>query len=101
MWDSKFRFALYRQHRKFQPAWRGNWLIFFGLSQVYILEEKSTHLVSKRTTNYYKGGTNENEDPDGSKEFFKTKVEDSPYIHDAKAKTLEIAGLKIWYEFVE
>ncbi|HUH74313.1 MAG TPA: hypothetical protein VLZ75_07880 [Chitinophagales bacterium] len=87
--------------RNFSQLGEGNWLISFGLPQFYILEEKSTHLVSKRTTNYYKGGINENEDPDGSKEFFKTTEEDFPYIHDAKAKTLEIAGLKIWYKFVE
>jgi hypothetical protein len=87
--------------RNFSQLGEGNWLISFGLPQYYILEEKSTHLVSKRTTTFYKGGVNEGLDPDGSKEFFKTKVEDFPYIHDAKAKTLEIAGLKIWYEFVE
>jgi hypothetical protein len=87
--------------RNFSQLGEGNWLISFGLPQYYILEEKSTYLVSKRTTTFYKGGVNEGLDPDGSKEFFKTKVEDFPYIHDAKAKTLEIAGLKIWYEFVE
>lgn len=87
--------------RNFSQLGEGNWLISFGLPQFYILEEKSTHLVSKRTTNYYKGGINENEDPDCSKAFFKTTVQDFPYVHDATAKTLEIAGLKIWYEYVE
>lgn len=87
--------------RNFSQLGEGNWLVSFGIPQYYILEEKSTHLVSKRTTTYYKGGIKENGDPDGTKEFFKTITEDFPYIHDAKAKTLEIAGLKIWYEFVE
>lgn len=87
--------------RNFSQLGEGNWLISFGLPQFYILEEKSTHLVSKRTTNYYKGGVNEVLDPDGSKEYLKTTVQDFPYIHDVAAKTLEIAGLKIWYEFVE
>ncbi|MCO5230345.1 MAG: hypothetical protein M9958_04220 [Chitinophagales bacterium] len=75
----------------------GNWLISFGLPEYYILEEKSTHLVSKRTTDYY-----QLDSLSGDREFIKnTKVEDFPYKHDAEAKTLEIAGLKIWYEFVE
>ncbi|MCZ2392621.1 MAG: hypothetical protein LC105_02020 [Chitinophagales bacterium] len=73
----------------------GNWLISFGLPQYYILEEKSTHLVSKRTTDFYQT------DMFGNTKYIKTRVENFPYKHDSKAKTLEIAGLKIWYEFVE
>lgn len=73
----------------------GNWLVSFGFPQYYILESKSTHMLSKRTTQIYK--TNEF----GEWEYVKTTIEDFPYIHDADAKTLEIAGLKIWYEYVE
>ncbi|MCO5232102.1 MAG: hypothetical protein M9888_00005, partial [Chitinophagales bacterium] len=73
----------------------GNWLISFGLPQYYILEEKSNYMVSKRTTDIYQI------DEAGEKKYLKTRVEDFPYKHDSKAKTLEIAGLKIWYEFVE
>ncbi|MCO5230915.1 MAG: hypothetical protein M9958_07130 [Chitinophagales bacterium] len=73
----------------------GNWLISFGIPQYYILEEKSTHLVSQRTTEFY------HTDMYGNTEYLKTKVEDFSYKHDAEAKTLEIAGLKIWYEYVE
>ncbi|MCZ2392624.1 MAG: hypothetical protein LC105_02035 [Chitinophagales bacterium] len=39
--------------------------------------------------------------PFGKREYIKTTVEDFPYKHDAEAKTLEIDGLKIWYEYVE
>lgn len=87
--------------RNFSQLGEGNWLVSFGLPQYYILEDKSTHLVSKRTTTFYKGGVNENFDPDGSKVYLKTIEQDFPFIHDKNAKTLEIAGLKIWYEFVE
>jgi hypothetical protein len=73
----------------------GNWLVSFGLPQYYILEDNSSHIVSKRTTQIYK--INEA----GEEEYEKNIIEDFPYIHDANAKTLEIAGLKIWYEFVE
>ncbi|MCO5231267.1 MAG: hypothetical protein M9958_08955 [Chitinophagales bacterium] len=73
----------------------GNWLISFGLPQYYILEEKSQYMVSKRTTDIYQ--INEA----GEEEYERTITEDFPYIHDAEAKTLEIAGLKIWYEYVE
>ncbi|MCO5248817.1 MAG: hypothetical protein M9887_07720 [Chitinophagales bacterium] len=87
--------------QNFSQLGEGNWLISFGFPQYYILEEKSTHLVSKRTSTLYKGGMDGNLDPDGSKEYFKTIVQDFPYKHDAEAQTLEIDGLKIWYEFVE
>ncbi|MCO5230346.1 MAG: hypothetical protein M9958_04225 [Chitinophagales bacterium] len=87
--------------RNFSQLGEGNWLISFGFPQLYILEEKSEYLVSKRTSTKYKGGINENSDPDGSKEYFKTIVHDFPYIHNPKEKTLEIAGLKIWYEYVD
>ncbi|MCO5230649.1 MAG: hypothetical protein M9958_05795 [Chitinophagales bacterium] len=73
----------------------GNWLISFGLPQYYILEEKSNYMVSKRTTDIYQI------DEAGEEKYLKTKVEDFPYKHDVEAKILEIAGLKIWYEFVE
>lgn len=73
----------------------GNWLVSFGLPQYYILEEKSSHIVSKRITRIYK--VNEV----GEEEYERTITEEFPYVHDATAKTLEIAGLKIWYEFVE
>lgn len=73
----------------------GNWLISFGLPQYYILEDKSTHLVSERIMELYQTNMY------GNTEIMKTKVEDFPYKHDADARTLEIAGLKIWYEFVE
>lgn len=73
----------------------GNWLVSFGLPQYYILSKRSTHLVSKRITDIYK--TNEA----GEEVFEKTIVDEFPYIHDASAKTLEIGGLKIWYEFDE
>lgn len=73
----------------------GNWLVSFGLPQYYILEEKSSHIVSKTTTRIYK--VNEA----GEKEYERTITKEFPYIHNEEAKTLEIAGLKIWYEFVE
>ncbi|MCO5234505.1 MAG: hypothetical protein M9888_12330 [Chitinophagales bacterium] len=73
----------------------GNWLVSFGLPQYHILEDKSSYIVSKRNTIIYK--YNEV----GEKEYERTIVEDFPYKHDAEAKTLEIAGLKIWYEYVE
>lgn len=73
----------------------GNWLVSFGLPQYYILSERSTHIVSKRTTDIYE--INEA----GEEVLERTIVEDFPYIHDASAKTLEIGGLKIWYEFTE
>lgn len=79
----------------FSPFGEGNWLISFGLPQYHILEDKSTHIVSKRTTKHYKINDA------GEQEYVKTTVEDFPYIHDADAKTLEIAGLKIWYEFLD
>lgn len=82
--------------RNYSQFGEGNWLVSFGLPQYYILEEKSSHLVSQRTTNYYQLNS-----LSGNREFIKTKVEDFPYVHDATAKTLEIAALKIWYEFVE
>lgn len=73
----------------------GNWLVSFGLPQYHILEDKSTHMVSKRTTKHYKINDG------GEKEYIKTTIEDFPYVHDADAKTLEINGLKIWYEYVD
>lgn len=82
--------------RNYSQFGEGNWLISFGLPQYYILEEKSKYMVSQRTTDYY-----QLDSLSGEREYIKTKVEDFPYIHDAAAKTLEIAGLKIWYEFVE
>lgn len=73
----------------------GNWLVTFGLPQNFIIEPKSEYMVSKRTTHHYRIL------PSGEREFIKTIVEDFPYVHDADAKTLEIAGLKIWYELVD
>ncbi|MCZ2394442.1 MAG: hypothetical protein LC105_11335 [Chitinophagales bacterium] len=81
--------------RNYSQFGEGNWLVSFGLPQYHILEDKSSHIISKRSTDYYQL------DSLGEREFVKTKVEDFPYKHDAEAKTLEIAGLKIWYEFVE
>ncbi|MCZ2394443.1 MAG: hypothetical protein LC105_11340 [Chitinophagales bacterium] len=81
--------------RYYSQFGEGNWLISFGLPQYYILEDKSSHIVSKRTTKHYKINDA------GEREYIKTTVEDFPYKHDAEARTLEIAGLKIWYEYVE
>lgn len=91
------RDVMYLRNKYFNESeWgEGNWLVSFGLPQYYILEERSSHIVSKRTTKHYK--INEG----GELEHIKTTVEDFPYVHDAQARTLEIAGLKIWYEFVE
>lgn len=82
--------------RNYSQFGEGNWLISFGLPQYYILEDKSAYMVSQRVTDYY-----QLDSLSGEREFVKTKVEDFPYKHDAEAKTLEIAGLKIWYEFVD
>ncbi|MCO5229866.1 MAG: hypothetical protein M9958_01790 [Chitinophagales bacterium] len=72
----------------------GNWLVSFGLPQYYILSKRSTHIVSKRIADVYKIKV-------GEEVFEKTIVDEFPYIHDTSAKTLEIGGLKIWYEFDE
>lgn len=74
----------------------GNWAVSFGLPQYYILENKSEYMVSQRTTHIYKLDFVTREE-----EYVKTVTEDFPYIHDAKARTLEIAGMKIWYEYVD
>jgi hypothetical protein len=77
------------------PLGEGNWLVSFALWDKYILSEMSSHLVSKRVTKHYLN------DDTGKPVYQKTTVEDFPYIHDTIAKTLEIAGLKIWYEVVD
>ncbi len=77
------------------PFGEGNWLVSFALWDKYILSEMSSHLVSKRVTKHYIN------DDTGTPVFQKTTVEDFPYTHDPVAKTLEIAGLKIWYEVIE
>jgi hypothetical protein len=73
----------------------GDWLVSFALWDKYILSEMSSHLVSKRVTKHYI------KNDSGTPVYQKTTVEDFPYIHDTIAKTLEIAGLKIWYEVVD
>jgi hypothetical protein len=74
---------------------RADWMFLFALAP-YINPFESDHIVSSisiKGTRYDLLWLNQNTEINSTTTF--------PYTHDPVAKTLEIAGLKIWYEVVE
>lgn len=76
------------------------WFSSFGIQQLQTISSQNIGLIS---TKHLKGNRVNSYDELTSLPIF-TQVDSTanfPYIHDASAKTLEIAGLKIYYELVE
>jgi hypothetical protein len=74
---------------------RADWMFLFAIAP-YINPFESDHIVSSISrigTRYDLLWLNKNTEVNSLETF--------PYTHDPIAKTLEIAGLKIWYEVVE
>lgn len=75
-----------------------DWWVFFGFPEMQVIPSQNAGLV---TSKLLKGkifqdivmGEYQFIDVDSTIHY--------PYIHDATAKTLEIAGLKIWYELAK
>lgn len=76
-----------------------DWVCAFGLPKVQTIPAKNVDLISKKHITGSRLVYNDNTDVPVSVNV--DAIADFPYIHDATAKTLEIAGLKIWYELVE
>lgn len=75
-----------------------DWWVSFGFPELQTLPSQDAGLVSSKRMQGKKGAY-----MDGGEYTF-TQVDSTasyPYTHDAQNKTLEIAGLKIWYELVE
>lgn len=77
-----------------------DWAVSFGSSKIQTLPAQNSIVSSKRIYGKRVASLNEEEG-----ELYNYVQVDStanfPYIYDAFAKTLEIAGLKIYYELVE
>lgn len=81
-----------------------DWLFSFGNNHLQTIPAQNTGIISSKNIIGLKTLRFNDEDEDGKNPYIKSNVDYTlsfPYIHDASAKTLEIAGLKIWYELVE
>ncbi|MCO5230220.1 MAG: hypothetical protein M9958_03590 [Chitinophagales bacterium] len=76
-----------------------DWVCSFGLSKIQMIPAQNIDLISsKRITGSRLVYNDTTEVP------ISVNVDTTynfPYIHDSAAKTLEIAGLKIWYELIK
>lgn len=78
-----------------------NWILSFGSSKIQTIPSQEIGIVASKRA-YGNRVANLNEDGSGEYEFINVdSTANFPYIQEAKAKTLEIAGLKTYYELVE
>ena len=78
-----------------------DWIYSFACPQIQSIPSQGIGLVSSKNI---KGKRVSHVDNEAPMPYIFTEVDSTanfPYIHDASAKTLEIAGLKIYYELVE
>lgn len=86
-----------------------DWIVSFGLNDAFVIPSQGNHLIASKHITGKKLVDGEYEyDADDFTDRLINPIYSSvdstanyPYTHNATNKTLEIAGLKIWYELVE